>query len=105
MKGSHTLVLPQKIAEQLNAYNLPGVRFHALTYKPYYFAFKDEVVGGAQLYFTDPSRAQLTAINYYALEALKKWPPPRPKRPAYPNYHRARAKGVPAAAPAPTGRR
>jgi uncharacterized protein YbbC (DUF1343 family) len=63
---------PQKTAETLNAYNLPGVRFHAVTYKPYYFNFKDEMIGGAQVYTTDPRRAPLTAINFYALEALKK---------------------------------
>src|SRR5205085_6127696 len=49
-----------------------GVKFRPVTYKPYYFTFKDEEVGGAQLFLTDPSRAPLTAINFYALEALKK---------------------------------
>jgi uncharacterized protein YbbC (DUF1343 family) len=63
---------PQKTAEILNGYNLPGVRFHALTYKPYYFTFKDEMIGGAQIYITDPRSVSLTAINFYALEALKK---------------------------------
>ena len=33
--------------------------------------FKDEIVGGVQLHFTDPAGAPLTAINYYALEALQ----------------------------------
>lgn len=61
-----------KFAAALNAYNLPGVRFVPVTYKPYYFAFKDQVIGGAQIYFTDPAHAPLTAINYYAMEALKK---------------------------------
>ena len=61
-----------KLAEALNAYRLPGVRFRPITYKPYYFAFKDEIIGGAQIFFTDPARAPLTAINFYALEALKK---------------------------------
>jgi uncharacterized protein YbbC (DUF1343 family) len=63
---------PHKLAEALNGYNVPGVRFHPMTYKPYYFAFKDEMIGGVQLYFTEPSRAPLTAINFYAIEALKK---------------------------------
>ena len=61
-----------KMAELLNGYKLPGVRFNAMTYKPYYFAYKDQVVGGVQLYFTEPSRAPLTALNFYAIEALKK---------------------------------
>ena len=61
-----------KAAEVLNGYKLPGIKFRPLTYKPYYFSFKDQEIGGAQIYITDPTHAPLTAINYYALEALKK---------------------------------
>jgi uncharacterized protein YbbC (DUF1343 family) len=61
-----------KLAEALNAYKLPGVRFVPVTYKPYYFSFKDQIISGVQIYFTDPAHAPLTAINYYAMEALKK---------------------------------
>ena len=60
-----------KLAEALNAYNVPGVKWRPITYKPYYFTFTNQVVKGAQLYFTEPSRAPLTAINLYAIEALK----------------------------------
>ncbi len=61
-----------KFAETLNGYQLPGVRFVPVTYKPYYFAFKDQIIGGAQIHFTDAAHAPLTAINYYAMEALRK---------------------------------
>src|SRR5206468_11070524 len=37
-----------------------------------YFSFKNQELGGVQLFFTDPGQASLTAINFYALEALKK---------------------------------
>lgn len=67
-----TNVNPHQLAKAMNDYNLPGVRFQPVTYKPYYGAFKNEIIGGVQLYFTDPTHAPLTAINYYALEALKK---------------------------------
>ena len=67
-----TNVNPQQLAEAMNDYKLPGVRFQPVTFQPYYAAFKGEVIGGVQLHFTDPVRAPLTAINYYALEALKK---------------------------------
>jgi uncharacterized protein YbbC (DUF1343 family) len=66
-----TNVNPHQLAETLNGYRLPGVRFQPVTFKPYYAAFKDQFVGGVQLYFTDPANAPLTAINFYALEALK----------------------------------
>ena len=62
---------PHALAANLNARLLPGVVFRPLTYKPYYAVFKDEIVGGVQLHFTDPAAAPLTAINYHALEALK----------------------------------
>src|SRR5205823_11440573 len=32
---------PHKLAEALNGCNLPGVKFQPITYKPYYFTFKD----------------------------------------------------------------
>ena len=35
-------------------------------------AFKDEVISGVQVHFTDPARAPLTALNYHAMEALRK---------------------------------
>lgn len=63
---------PQKLAAALNGYSLPGIRFKPVTYKPYYGAFKDQVIGGVQVYFTDRANAPLTALNFYALEALKK---------------------------------
>jgi uncharacterized protein YbbC (DUF1343 family) len=62
---------PHKLTEALNAYNVPGVKWRPVTYKPYYFTFTNQVVKGAQLYFTDPRRAPLTAINLFAIEALK----------------------------------
>ena len=63
---------PHKLAEQLNDYQLPGVRFQPITYKPYYFMFANQEIGGVQIFFTDRARAPLTAINFYAFEALKK---------------------------------
>jgi uncharacterized protein YbbC (DUF1343 family) len=62
---------PHRLADRLNQCGLNGVRFQPVTYKPYYATFKDEIVGGVQLFFTDAAQAPLTAINYYALEAFK----------------------------------
>lgn len=62
---------PHALAAKLNGYGLPGVRFQPITYKPYYSVFKDEVIGGVQVHMLDPAQAPLTAINYYALEALR----------------------------------
>jgi uncharacterized protein YbbC (DUF1343 family) len=62
---------PHKFAAQLNGYQLPGVRFYPITYKPYYFTFSNQPIGGVQIFFTDRAAAPLTAINFYAYEALK----------------------------------
>ena len=62
---------PHKTAELLNGYKLPGVKFHPITYQPYYFTFTNQMAGGVQIFFTDPAHAPLTAINFYVLEALK----------------------------------
>jgi uncharacterized protein YbbC (DUF1343 family) len=61
-----------KFADALNGYRLPGVKFQPVIYKPYYFTFSNQVIAGVQLYFSDPAHAPLTAINFYALETLKK---------------------------------
>lgn len=61
----------RKLADALNGYRLPGVKFVPVSYKPYYFAFSNQPVAGVQIHFTDPRRAPLTAINFYAMEALK----------------------------------
>lgn len=63
---------PHKFADQLNGYHLPGVKFQPITYRPYYYTFSNQVVGGVHIFFTDRSRAPLTAINFYGYEALKK---------------------------------
>ena len=63
---------PHKLAAALNGYRLPGLKFQPITYKPYYFTFSNQVIGGVQIFLTDPTRAPLTPINFYALETLKK---------------------------------
>ena len=63
---------PHRFARQLNGYRLPGVKFQPITYKPYYFTFTNQVIGGVQIFFTDRKTAPLTAINFYGYEALRK---------------------------------
>jgi uncharacterized protein YbbC (DUF1343 family) len=61
-----------KLAAALNGYQLPGIRFQPVSYKPFYGPFKNEEVSGVQIHFTDAARAPLTAVNFYAIEALKR---------------------------------
>jgi len=60
------------LAATLNGFAIPGVHFRPLSYQPFYGALKGEFIQGVEIYFTDPARAPLTAINYYALEGLRK---------------------------------
>ncbi len=62
----------KKFSDSLNALHLTGVKFKPLTLKPYYATFKETNISGAQLYFTEPRKASLTAINFYILDTLKK---------------------------------
>ena len=57
-----------KFCGVLNGYRLPGVRFDPVAYKS---ASGANRLLGAQIKFTEPHRAPLTAINFYALEAVK----------------------------------
>ncbi len=60
-----------KLAATLNGYNLPGAKFFPITYRPFYFNYTNQIISGVEIFFTEPSRAPLTAINFYAMEALK----------------------------------
>jgi uncharacterized protein YbbC (DUF1343 family) len=60
---------PCQFCQTLNSYELPGVKFQPVSYQPFTSTNR---MAGAQIYFTDPHRAPLTAINFYALEAVKK---------------------------------
>jgi uncharacterized protein YbbC (DUF1343 family) len=67
-----------KFAAKLNALRLPGVHFRPLSYKPFYGTHKGEMCGGVQIYLSDARRAPLTAIQFYALEALRALHPDHP---------------------------
>lgn len=61
----------QKLATQLNRLRLPGVRFHPFAYRPTRGAHRGQTVRGVWMEFSDPARAPLVALNFYALEAIR----------------------------------
>lgn len=63
---------PHETAKHLNGLGLTGIKFQPVTYKPYYGNFKDEIISGVQIHFTDPHRVSLTALNFYLLETVEK---------------------------------
>jgi uncharacterized protein YbbC (DUF1343 family) len=62
----------ERTCRALNDCKLPGVRFLPITYTPFYGAFKGQIVSGAQIFFTEPATAPLTAINFHAVEVAKR---------------------------------
>ena len=62
----------EKLAASLNGLKLPGVRFRAMHYKPYYGAQKDVYLHGVQSYITDVNTIPLTLIQFYVLQECYK---------------------------------
>jgi uncharacterized protein YbbC (DUF1343 family) len=63
---------PDKAADHLNRVGLAGVRFRPVRYSPFYGAFRGETIGGVQVFFTEPARAPLLAVNLHALEMARR---------------------------------
>lgn len=64
-----------RLADKMNALNLPGMHFRPINYKPF-FALSVAVdqslqeVHGVQTYITDPDAAQLTLTQFYFLQVI-----------------------------------
>lgn len=61
-----------KLATDLTARKLPGVRFRPLSYTPYYYNFKDQNCSGVEIYFTDCNAAQLTEVQFHVMDYVRK---------------------------------
>lgn len=59
------------LTDKMNSYNLPGVNFRPITYKPFYAMGKGENLHGVQIYITDFDKVKLTEIQFYFLQAVK----------------------------------
>jgi uncharacterized protein YbbC (DUF1343 family) len=62
----------RRFADFFNTLRLPGIRFDPVTYEPTRGAFKGQVVHGVRLRVTDAATAPLIAVNFHALDAVKK---------------------------------
>lgn len=59
-----------KFCDRLNALNLKGVKFRPIHIKPFYAVGKGEQLQGVQLYITDVLDAELTMVQFHAMEIL-----------------------------------
>jgi len=61
-----------KLAEELNRAGLPGVRFREAYFTPTFSKYKDQAVGGVQVYVEDPKRFDPILTGLTIIEKTKK---------------------------------
>jgi uncharacterized protein YbbC (DUF1343 family) len=60
----------EDLAKKMNSYNLNGVLFRPITYKPYYGFGKDQMLHGVEVYITDYEKVNLIPIQFYFAQAV-----------------------------------
>jgi uncharacterized protein YbbC (DUF1343 family) len=58
------------LAGQFNQMQLPGVHFEPVTFKPFYGVFKDQIINGAQIYYTDRDQVNLCDLAVQILYCM-----------------------------------
>jgi uncharacterized protein YbbC (DUF1343 family) len=66
-----------RLAAELDAVGLPGVRFQALAVKPFYGGFKDQPLRGVRLHLTDPRAFEPLRTAVTLLAAIERLHPGR----------------------------
>ena len=61
---------PELLKAKLESYNLPGVSFRTIWYKPFSGSQKGQLVGGVQYFFTDYQNARLTEVQFLVMQAV-----------------------------------
>ena len=61
---------PELLKAKLESYNLPGVSFRTIWYKPFSGSQKGQLVGGVQYFFTDYQNARLTEVQFIVMQAV-----------------------------------
>jgi uncharacterized protein YbbC (DUF1343 family) len=63
---------PQKLADELNRRNLPGLFFRPLFFQPYYGPCAKKACGGVHVHLVDRDRAELTPIQLHVMDAFRR---------------------------------
>lgn len=61
---------PDKLKARLESYDLPGVSFRTIWYKPFSGSQKGQLVKGLQYFFTDYEKAHITETQFYVMQAV-----------------------------------
>lgn len=65
-----TWVDPVRLKERLESYDLPGVSFRTIWFKPFAGSSKGQLVGGIQYFFTDYEAARITELQFHVIQAV-----------------------------------
>ena len=61
---------PDKLKARLESYDLPGVSFRTIWYKPISGSRKGQLVKGLQFFFTDYEAARITEVQFHVMQAV-----------------------------------
>ncbi len=61
---------PELLKDKLESYEIPGVSFRTIWYKPFSGSLKGQLVGGLQFFFTDYEKAHLTEVQFHVMQAV-----------------------------------
>ena len=61
---------PDKLKARLERYELPGISFRTIWYKPYFGSLAGKHVKGLQFFFTDYEKARVTETQFYVMQAV-----------------------------------
>jgi len=61
---------PERLKDKLESYEIPGVSFRTIWYKPFSGSLKGQLVGGLQFFFTDYDKARLTEVQFHVMQAV-----------------------------------
>lgn len=65
-----TWINPQDLLAKLKSYDLPGLAFRTIYYKPFAGSQAGKLLGGVQPYITDYDAVRLTETQFYVMQAL-----------------------------------
>ena len=61
---------PEALKAKLESYDLPGVAFRTIWYKPFSGNLKGQLVKGLQFFYTDYESARLTELQFMVMQAV-----------------------------------
>ena len=65
----------RKLAENMNALDIPGVEFRPIVFKPFYGRDQGKILHGVQIHFSDYTKAHLMSLQYYFMQVHKEMYP------------------------------